>query len=255
MARRRFAIKGTKDFLVLAVFCAALCVWSVRDAWFPTKKILKKHPREISVAFSVPGVVERIAVAADSDIAGKMLLAKLYDESCRVNVLNAEAAVKTARSENAPDLEAKVAEMLQAHEALNACTLENTDPHLMRTTSHGEEALRGRVIRVLVTPASKVEVLRAESAGQVSKITEKAVFVSAGGDAKEDSDVREYKLDGGMTPLVKVEEDISEGRALAGTSVMLVKPVDTFYMFNQTLAVLTFIGMLVALFFHWIASR
>ncbi len=198
MARRRFSIKGTKDFLVLAVFCAALCVWSIRDAWFPTKKILKKHPREIAVAFTVPGVVERVAVSEGYEITGKTLLAKLYDESYRVKVLKAEAAVKAAKSEESPDLEAKMTELQQAHADMNACTLENTDPSLMRTTSHGEEPLRGRVLRVLVGPATKVE---------------------------------------------------------AGEPVLVVKPVDTFYMFNKTLAVLTFLGLLVALFFHWIASR
>lgn len=196
MTRRRFAIKGTKDFLVLAVFCAFLCVWSVRDAWFPTKKILKKHPREIPVAFSVPGVVEHIAVDAESKIEGKILLAKLYDESYRVKVLKAEAAVKAVTNEAAPDLEAKMTDLRQAHEELGACTLENTD--ITYTTSHGETPLHGRVIRVLVEPATKVE---------------------------------------------------------AGEPVLLVEPTDTFYMFNKTLAVLAFIGMLIALFFHWIATR
>ncbi|MBI9020041.1 MAG: hypothetical protein JEZ10_02135 [Verrucomicrobia bacterium] len=47
MAKGRFSIKGTKDFLVMAVACGFLCLWSIRDAWFPTKKILEKHPQSV----------------------------------------------------------------------------------------------------------------------------------------------------------------------------------------------------------------
>jgi len=181
----------------MAVVCGFLCLWSIRDAWFPTKKILEKHPQEMAVAFTVPGVVDRVVVSPGQEIGGgTTLLAKLYDESYRVKVLKAEAAVKAAKSEGSPDLEAKGLELQQAHEALKACSLKNTD--IMRTTSHGEEPLRGRVLRILVESATKVE---------------------------------------------------------AGQPVLMIQPTDTFYMFNKTLAVLSFIGLLVSLFFHWVASR
>jgi len=41
----------------------------------------------------------------------------------------------------------------------------------------------------------------------------------------------------------------------AGETVMLIRPADTFYIFNQTLAVLMLIGTIVSLIFHRIASK
>ncbi|MBI9020040.1 MAG: hypothetical protein JEZ10_02130 [Verrucomicrobia bacterium] len=41
----------------------------------------------------------------------------------------------------------------------------------------------------------------------------------------------------------------------AGEPVLLVRPKDTFYAFNKTLAIFSFIGVVVALFFHRLASR
>ena len=40
----------------------------------------------------------------------------------------------------------------------------------------------------------------------------------------------------------------------AGQTVMLIQPADTFYAFNKTLAILSFIGFIASLFFHKIAS-
>lgn len=196
MAGRRFKIKGTKDFLVLAVFCAFLCVWSIRDAWFPTKKILKKHPREIPAAFTVSGVVEKIAVAPGQEVGGKILLAKLFDEPYRARVMKADAALRAATAAGDSDLEQKAGEVAQARADVAACSLYNTD--IKMTTSHGEDALRGKVLRIAAGPGTQVE---------------------------------------------------------AGEPVLLIEPADTFYLFNKSLAVLSFIGMCVALFFHRIASR
>ena len=40
-----------------------------------------------------------------------------------------------------------------------------------------------------------------------------------------------------------------------GATVMLIKPHDTFFIFNKMLAILSFIGAFVSLIFHRIASR
>ena len=255
MPRRRFTVKGTKDFLVAAVFCGFLCIWSVRDGWFPTRKILQKHPREFPVAFSVSGVVEQIAVGEGEEFGGKVLLASLYEQPFRAAVQEAEAALKAAAEREDSDLNAKVAAMQQARADLDACTLENTD--IVRSTTHGDEPLKGKVLRVLVRPAEKVEVLRADAAGTVVKVREgELVLVSASPDAADgEAGERSISLESGWTPLVKENDEIAAGNVLAGQTIMMVQPEDTFYMFNKTLAVLTFIGMMAALFFHRVASR
>ncbi|MFA6173163.1 MAG: hypothetical protein WC701_05700 [Kiritimatiellales bacterium] len=196
MAKGRFNVHGTKDFIVAAVFCGFLCVWSIRDAWFPTEKVIKKHPQEIPVAFKVPGVVKHIAVQPGDEIKGKMVLASLYDDAYRAKVTEDEAAFEAAKAAKDPAAEERLAVLMKARDDLAACAVENTD--VTWASSHGEEALRGTVVRILINPATHIE---------------------------------------------------------AGVPVLTVNPVDTFYMFNKTLAVLTFIGMIVSLIFHRIASR
>jgi hypothetical protein len=196
MAKGRFNIKGTKDFIVAAVFCAFLCIWSIRDAWFPTEKVLKKHPREIAVSFKVPGVVKHVAVQPGDEVKGKVVLASLYDDAYHAKVTEAEAAFDAAKVSKDSAVEQKLAVLMKAREDFDNCTVENTDVTWM--TTHGEEALRGVVVRIVATPATQLE---------------------------------------------------------AGAPVLTIAPVDTFYVFNKTLAILTFIGMIVSLIFHRIASR
>ena len=196
MAKGRFKIQGTKDFLVAAVFCGFLCAWSIRDAWFPTEKVMKKHPREIPVAFKLSGVIKTIPVKPGDEIQGKTVLASLYDDSHRAKVAEAEAAFEAAKAAKDSAVEEKREALMKARADLEACTVSNTDVKWM--TTHGEDTLRGNVTRILVQPATQIE---------------------------------------------------------AGVPVLMVRPVDSFYAFNKTLAALTFIGMIIALVFHRIASR
>lgn len=196
MAKGRFKIKGTKDFLVAAVFCGFLCIWSIRDAWFPTQKILKKHPLEVPVSFSVPGVIRDIPVKPGQELQGSTILARLNDETYREKFETAKAAFDAAKEAKDPAVEEKLGALTQARADLEACTLKNTD--ITWTGSHGEEFLRGEVLRIVAAPATHVE---------------------------------------------------------AGEPILFVNPQDTFYLFNKTLALLTFLGTIVALIFHGIASR
>lgn len=196
MAKQRFNIKGTKDFLVAAVFCGFLCAWSIRDAWFPTEKILKKHPREIPVSFKVSGVLKQIAVKPGEEIKGETRMAFLYDESYRARVAEAEAAFETAKATKDPLVEEKLDALMKAKEDLEACSLKNTD--FTWETTHGTEILHGTVNRIIGAVSTHLE---------------------------------------------------------AGAPVLSITPNDTFYLFNKTLSALTFIGMIVSLVFHRIASR
>lgn len=196
MARSRFNIKGTKDFLVAAVFCGFLCLWSIRDAWFPTEKVLEKHPQRIPVSMDVSGVVKTVPVEPGQEISTPEVLVTLNDTSYREALAEAEAAFEKAKETQADDVEQKLEAVLEARKNLEACVLRNTDR--THTTSHGEEALRGTVLEIVAPPATYVE---------------------------------------------------------AGEPVLYMQPVDTFYAFNKTLAVLTFIGTIAALIFHRIASK
>lgn len=196
MAKNRFnKIKGTKDFLVAAVFCGFLCLWSIRDAWFPTKKVLEKHPQETPVAMEVSGVIKSLPVKPGGEITGEVVLAEIFDSSYRKALADAEAEFEKAK-QTKEGVEEALEAVLSARENVRACALKNTD--ILVETSHGEDALRGVVLEHLVERSTRVE---------------------------------------------------------AGEPVLLIEPHDTFYLFNKTLAVLTFFGMIVALFFHRVASR
>ena len=195
MAKGRFNVKGTKDFLVMAVFCGFLCLWSIRDAWFPTKKVLEKHPQSISIAMEVSGVIKSLPLPPGEEFAGSVVLATVYDDSYREALAIAEAEFAAAK-EMRVGVEATLEKVLSAREALEACSLRNTD--IMMETSHGEDALTGKILEHLTKRATHVD---------------------------------------------------------AGEPVLLVEPKDTFYLFNKSLAILSFFGLIVSLFFHRVASH
>lgn len=196
MAKGRFNIKGTKDFLIAAVACTFLCLWSIRDAWFPTKNVLEKHPQSYAISMEVSGVIKSLPLQVGEEVRRGSVLATIYDESYRKAVEAAEAAFEVARETRDPAIKVQHEKLVAAREELAACTLKNTGIILM--TTHGEEPLSGVVLEYLVQRSSHVE---------------------------------------------------------AGEPILLVRPKDNFYMFNKSLAVLSLIGMLVALFFHRVASR
>ncbi len=91
-AKRKYNIKGTNDFLVLAAIFFFLCLWAIKDAWFPSDKVLKKHPSEITASFSVAGSVEKVHVRVGDSVGEKQLLAKLRSDRLSVEY---EAAKET----------------------------------------------------------------------------------------------------------------------------------------------------------------
>lgn len=196
MAKSRYNIKGTKDFLVMAVFCGFMCVWAIRDAWFPTKKVLERHPLGIPLSFKVDGVLKEIHVKLGDEIGGNKVLATLHDDSYRDKVTEAEAVFEEAKASKDPAVEEKLDVLMDVRADLTACSIKNSD--FTYKTSHGVDALQGTVAEILVEPSTHLD---------------------------------------------------------AGTPVMMIKPDDTFYLFNKTLSILMFIGTVVSLIFHRIASK
>lgn len=252
MTKGKFKIKGTKDFLIAAVFLGFLCIWSIRDAWFPTKKVLEKHPQEISVAFRVPGVIRDIPVEAGQEIKGETVLARLYSKSYQQALDEARAEFDAAREQSAPDVEQKLEALTRARRQMEACTLKNTD--ITWSGSHGEESLRGEILRIDAAPATEVEVLNASATGTVVSVSSDEILLAAGLDAPAENR-RRVEVPAGLVPQVNKGDAIAAGDLLAGTPVVTVDPQDTFYLFNKTLSVLTFIGTVAALIMHAIASR
>lgn len=98
-AKRKYNVKGTNDFLVLAGIFFFLCLWAVKDAWFPSPKVVKKHPMEISVAFATAGSVEKVHVAKGEHISENQVLANLRRDRLQVEYDEAKDAYATAKNQ------------------------------------------------------------------------------------------------------------------------------------------------------------
>jgi len=82
--KRQYHVKGTNDFIVLAGIFFFLCLWSVKDAWFPSDKVLKKHPQETVVIVQTGGTVEKVNVKEGDPVAEDMVLATLHRDRIEV---------------------------------------------------------------------------------------------------------------------------------------------------------------------------
>jgi multidrug resistance efflux pump len=100
-AKRRYNIKGTNDFLVLAGIFFFLCLWSIKDAWFPSPKVLKKHPLEAVIAFETHGAVERVNVRVGDKVAEKQVLANLRRDRIGVEYTEAKTTYTAAKKKHA----------------------------------------------------------------------------------------------------------------------------------------------------------
>ncbi len=76
-AKRKYNVKGSKDFIVLSGIFFFLCLWSVKDAWFTSSKTLEKHPRQVEAAFEISGLVEQLLVREGDSVGEGQLLAEL----------------------------------------------------------------------------------------------------------------------------------------------------------------------------------
>jgi len=155
MAKGRYRIKGTKDFLVAAVAAAVFCVWFICDGWFPAKRVLKKHPVEYTVSAPLSGRVKSVSVEAGDMINGEMAMVTLDESSFKRAADLASKEYEAAKGGDTSDLQKKLEVLKKAQEELRSCVIRNTD--IVLETSHGEEPLRGKVLDVKVRRAMYVK--------------------------------------------------------------------------------------------------
>ena len=77
MGKRRYQNKATKDFLVLALVFFLLCIWAIKDAWFPSDTVLKKHPQAVSMEFAMDGFIQKVHVSEGDFVGEDAVLAEL----------------------------------------------------------------------------------------------------------------------------------------------------------------------------------
>lgn len=74
---RRYKVEGTNDFLVAAVILAGLGAWSIKDGWFPSAKVLERHPFEVAVKAPFDGVVVDLAAIAGKNVSTNHVVARV----------------------------------------------------------------------------------------------------------------------------------------------------------------------------------
>jgi multidrug resistance efflux pump len=95
--KKKYNVHGTKDFLILTIVCGVLGVWAIRDAWFPSAKVLKKHPHELALSFDASGVVSKVFVTEGSSVKRGTKLAKLNTAIIEKSMQELERAYSAAR--------------------------------------------------------------------------------------------------------------------------------------------------------------
>ena len=74
---RRYKVEGTSDFLIAAVVLAGLGIWSIKDGWFPSPKVLERHPHEVAVVAPFDGVVVDLAAVAGMSVSTNHVVARV----------------------------------------------------------------------------------------------------------------------------------------------------------------------------------
>ncbi len=77
MARRRYDLEGSNDFLIAAVVLLGLGIWAIKDGWFPSNRVLERHPRQLHVRAPATGVVAEIRVMAGQTVLSNQPVAML----------------------------------------------------------------------------------------------------------------------------------------------------------------------------------
>jgi multidrug resistance efflux pump len=172
-AKRKYNIKGTNDFLVLAGIFFFLCIWAVKDAWYPSPKVLKKHPVEKQASFEISGAVDKIYVEPGDRVSEKQVLASLrrdrlsveFDEAkevyteARQKHAMMQQAVRNARNNGASDggIEKMEQRLFEAEEAMSAALQKVNKLRVSVESTDLLSPSKGAIKQVLVESHSLVE--------------------------------------------------------------------------------------------------
>lgn len=160
-AKRNYNIKGTKDFLVLAVVFFFLCIWAVIDAWFPTQSTLKRRPQRVEVAFEESGVIKKMHVDVGSQVSppeekrAATLIAELRSIELDEELENFRQASDEARQQSQSG-DAEAAQKLIELRGQISDVLAKLEAKKLYTPEMGKEK-DGTVIEVLVGRHDYVE--------------------------------------------------------------------------------------------------
>ena len=76
---RKVKVKGTKDFLVFSIGLALLGAWALKDGWYPSPSVLKKHPHSIEVSYEGRGIVTQVRAQPEQNVSKDEMLMVVRD--------------------------------------------------------------------------------------------------------------------------------------------------------------------------------
>ncbi len=200
---RTYKVKGTNDFLYLAIALLLFGLWCLRDGWFPPESVLKKHPREAPASFARGGMIAELNTNLEASVSAGAVVGRLQTGPAEARLAEAQALYKAAEASH--------------NEALmNAGP--SADPSSALSVSRQALDAAGKALTAAREELVAHE-LRAPTNGVIAKVLK----------ARMDS--------------VK-----------AGEPVLIVEPMDHFYLFNQSLAILCGLGMLISLGVHLVVK-
>jgi multidrug resistance efflux pump len=97
LKKRQYKVKSNKDFLIFGFVFFFLCIWAIKDAWFPSDTVLKKHPREIVSAFEMGGQLAKIHVAEGDFVKEGSVMAELSSTQLETELTEMKAAYSNER--------------------------------------------------------------------------------------------------------------------------------------------------------------
>ncbi len=169
MARKYKNVKGTNDFLVASIALLLLCLWAVRDGWFPTQSILEKHPQTSQTIFESPGRVEEImrevgsAVSSNTPVV-RMSTRELEDnqnqyesrlEELEREISRSEAGIISVDDEDEREaIRSRIAELEASSRELRR-QIAGVRQDIMRNMLRPEYS--GTVSEIMVSPGQQVD--------------------------------------------------------------------------------------------------
>ena len=159
--KRQYHVKGTNDFIVLAGIFFFLCLWSVKDAWYPSEKVLKKHPLEIIVVAETGGTVEKMMVDTGDAVAEDMVLAILRSDRVSAEFEEAKKSYTEAKNKHtlltASSETGDAVEIAATQEAMNQALAKVDELRLALDSMEIKTADKGKITESYIATHSLVE--------------------------------------------------------------------------------------------------
>ncbi len=214
--KRTYKNHGTNDFLILTIVCGVIGVWAIFDGWFPSQKVLKKHPYELILSFDQDGVVESINTQVGAPAVG--VLAKLATASVDARLTVAQAAYEAAdKSGNSVARSKTLAELTDLREKLLASELKVAPRYLIEMDENGVPQV------------------------------DRAIF-----DEHDPAYEKGYEPKSAVVKEILIMEN---GHVFSGKPAFVLDTKDHFYPFNKVLTVVMVFGFVIFGWLHFQAKR